>query len=144
LSFCPLTVGDYVIVEGDRGEDMGKVLSMSAGICRGATSKVLRHANAQEINSFQHMAQYEQERVAVANAISKEGNLGITVHRVALQHDQKKMIVYYTAEDHTDFRFFVHMVYMRYRCRVWMERLRSEPTNTEGRLNSGNHFQEGA
>eukprot|EP00759_Apiculatamorpha_spiralis_P041216 PhF_6_TR39828/c0_g1_i1/m.59227 len=127
--YARFAIGDHVIVEGDRGEDLGRIVSVRPTYPvaqHPQFPKILRTATMQEVALYNSLTAVEQERVAYANTLSATHNFGVQVHRIALQYDQKKMTVFYTpTRESMEFKQFVHELYNQFRCRVWMEKMRT-------------------
>eukprot|EP00759_Apiculatamorpha_spiralis_P017636 PhF_6_TR23787/c1_g1_i1/m.33283 len=141
--------GDYVIVGGDRGEDVGLVIyswqeSPSGGttghggvdiaqftkwICMGL-GKVIRLANPLEVSQL-HGVQTELERraIEVAQAKVQEHRLPMSIVDAEYQFDRKKLTFYYEAQQRLDFRDLVRDLYKAFRARIWMEMVET-PTTT--------------
>lgn len=134
--------GQYVVVGGDRGEDIGLViytwcetkqgtvkgiglkgasLSRSIGVGSGT---VLRHAAAPEVSQL-HGAISELERRAVEVCQQRvlEFGLPMVIVDAEYQYDKKKLTFYYEAQQRLDFRDLVRDLFKTFRARIWMEPL---------------------
>ena len=129
-----LVPGDRVIVEADRGEDLGEVTALgniaerkcsSSGGCATPTptQRVLRRAGAEEIRRAGHKA--EDERVArheTRKHVARHG-LRMKVTETEWQFDRKKLIVYFTAERRVDFRALVRDLARAFRTRIELRQI---------------------
>eukprot|EP00331_Platyophrya_macrostoma_P005119 CAMPEP_0176423824 /NCGR_PEP_ID=MMETSP0127-20121128/10499_1 /TAXON_ID=938130 /ORGANISM="Platyophrya macrostoma, Strain WH" /LENGTH=492 /DNA_ID=CAMNT_0017804819 /DNA_START=74 /DNA_END=1552 /DNA_ORIENTATION=+ len=132
--------GEYVVVGGDRGEDIGLViytlcetksktvkgvalsgamLARSIGV---GTGVVLRLAKETEIIQLLSM-QTELERRAVEVCMQRvlEHGLPMVIVDAEYQFDKKKLTFYYEAQQRMDFRELVRDLFKTFRARIWME-----------------------
>ncbi|KAJ9443832.1 hypothetical protein DIPPA_09189 [Diplonema papillatum] len=115
----------YVIVEGDRGLDLGMVVCSKPLAERPApgtkTAKVRRLASAKEIKAWkENFAEDEAAALQYMRALATRHNLPITVQEAEYQFDRKKVTFHYTtAADHPDFRPLLKAAYRQFRCRIW-------------------------
>jgi hypothetical protein len=132
--------GEYVVVGGDRGEDIGLViytwcetrsnsvkgiglrgssLNRSIGVGNGT---VLRVARGQEVQLL-HGPQAELERRAVEVCMQQvlEHGLPMVIVDAEYQFDKKKLTFFYEAQQRMDFRELVRDLFKTFRARIWME-----------------------
>ncbi|CUG72765.1 Hypothetical protein, putative [Bodo saltans] len=132
--------GEYVVVGGDRGEDVGLViytwcetnsktvkgigltgssLSRNIGVGMGT---VLRVATELEITQL-HNVQAELERRAVDVCMQRvlEHGLPMVIADAEYQFDKKKLTFYFEAQQRMDFRELVRDLFKTFRARIWME-----------------------
>jgi hypothetical protein len=172
-SKIPLQVGDYVIVEGDEGEDLGRIIQSWVGASNdpplinnnlgsnrnsGATNnvdssgtpvypEVIRHATSSEVQAMQTSQQSAEAKcLEVAKAKTKEHQLPMSVVDAEFQFDRKKLTFYYEAAERVDFRELVRDLYRSYRARIWMCKVpqnENEPTPTSSRKRGQERFNKG-
>ena len=132
--------GEYVVVGGDRGEDIGLVIytwcetrsntvkgiglrgsSLNRNIGVGSGT-VLRIARPQEVQLL-HGAQADLERRAVEVCMQQvlEHGLPMVIVDAEYQFDKKKLTFYYEAQQRMDFRELVRDLFKTFRARIWME-----------------------
>ena len=134
-----VNIGNYVLVEGDRGVDVGLVVSIhSRSEFRNSKNNenkdfhsIFRLANFLE---YQHLFQkYYDEECALVHIqeLVELYNLPLTIVDCEFQFDREKMIVYYKTpnQKRVDFRKLVTTLWINYRTRVWMERDKSEESD---------------
>eukprot|EP01012_Entosiphon_sulcatum_P021222 TRINITY_DN2599_c0_g1_i1.p1 TRINITY_DN2599_c0_g1~~TRINITY_DN2599_c0_g1_i1.p1 ORF type:complete len:247 (-),score=22.87 TRINITY_DN2599_c0_g1_i1:130-837(-) len=133
--------GEYVIVGGDRGEDLGIVVHTWAGppsnrneiefegspVHMGAQpeiGKVIRKATTKEIQ-YLHTVQAELEKRCAEVCQQKvlEHGLIMVIVDAEYQFDRKKLTFYYDAAERQDFRDLVRDLYKLYRARIWMSKI---------------------
>ncbi|RNF08643.1 putative cell cycle sequence binding phosphoprotein (RBP45) [Trypanosoma conorhini] len=123
--------GEYVVVGGDRGEDIGLVKhSWALDECdhngdkkwgEGASS-VLRVASALEVSQLNNVqAELEERAVEVAQNKVEEHGLPMLIVDAEYQFDMKKLTFYYQSQQRLDFRTLVRDLYKTFRARIWME-----------------------
>jgi cell fate regulator YaaT (PSP1 superfamily) len=135
-----------VIVEAERGEDLGRVHATGelaerrkAGTTHGKASppalrKVIRAANGDEIARATQLR--EDERNVRTRAIEKVRSLGLDmkVSDTEWQWDRKRLTVYFTAEQRVDFRQLVRQLEGLFGTRVhmWHIGVRDEAKRVDG------------
>lgn len=132
-----LSMGTYVLFEGDRGTDMGRVISCepldtapegnARGAGRGKESihNVIAEANEKEIQSWLHVqtAEAEETLTPCRNLVAEKIQCPLDIVGAAFQFDKKKLTFYYkTPEQRVDFRSILTPLYSMFHCRIWMER----------------------
>lgn len=126
--------GEYVVVGGDRGEDIGLVthtwasgtsstapehVAKWAGVGLG---KVLRVATVLEVSQLQGVqTELEARAVEVAQEKVVEHGLHMRIVDAEYQFDRKKLTFYYQSQSRLDFRNLVRDLYKTFRARIWME-----------------------
>lgn len=126
--------GEYVVVGGDRGEDIGLVTHSwahgqkgevpGAGRWNGGVGlgKVLRVANVLEVSQLQGVqTELELRAVDVAQEKVREHQLPMKIVDAEYQFDRKKLTFYYQSQHRLDFRNLVRDLYKTFRARIWME-----------------------
>ena len=123
-----ISLGHYVIVEGDRGSDLGVVVSMHTrtGLKRMKVKqtkfeKILRLAYYPEYQAL--MQKYYDEQSALDYIKELAAGLPLNILNCEFQFDREKIVIYYESDKYVDFRKFLTAVYATFRTRVWMERI---------------------
>ncbi|MBN1578585.1 MAG: hypothetical protein JW913_18625 [Chitinispirillaceae bacterium] len=119
--------GDSVVVEAERGQDLGKV-SLVGSLVRlkrgkGETRSIIRKAVAEDL--AMHEKNKEKERTAfdVCKEKIKHYNLDMKLVDVELQFDGSKLIFYFTAAQRVDFRELVKDLASVYRTRIELRQI---------------------
>ena len=111
-----LRPGQQVIVEADRGEDIGEVSAIGAIAERKCSSssggcatpaperRVLRFARNDEASRVQTLRSDEDRVRSEARALVAKHELKMKVTEAEWQFDRNKLIIYFTAEKRVDFR----------------------------------------
>jgi cell fate regulator YaaT (PSP1 superfamily) len=129
-----MRVGRHVIVEADRGEDLGRVLALggiaerkcgSSGGCETPVPerKVLRIAREDEVQRLDGLRQ-DEHRVRIETRGQVERfNLKMKVTEAEWQFDRRKLTIYFTAERRVDFRELVRELARTFRTRIELRQI---------------------
>lgn len=129
-----LRPGEWVIVEADRGEDLGEVTAVgllaerkcsSTGGCSTPVpqQRVLRRAGASEVDRLDEMRLDEERvRTAVRTKVHQHG-LKMKVTEAEWQFDRNKLIIYFTADRRVDFRNLVRDLARTFRTRIELRQI---------------------
>jgi hypothetical protein len=118
-----IMVGETVVVEGDRGENIGIVHEVVAQKpTYEVSSKVLRRATDKDREVL--LAQRQRESTAVKTAQSLADNLGLhaTVEDAEYQFDLNKLTIFVRRSSKNafvDFRKLQRGLFREFRCRIW-------------------------
>jgi len=119
--------GDYVIVQADRGEDMGQIVAQEdLRIRRRLTRKrreILRMATPEEIERLPEKIEKERDAFLICRMKIAEHGLRMKLVDVEYQFDGNKICFYYTAERRVDFRELVKDLAAIYRTRIDMRQI---------------------
>ena len=132
----PLEVapGDHVIVEADRGEDLGELLALGAIAERKCSAsggcstpiperRVLRPARDEEVGLLSSLRQDEDRvRLETRKKVETHG-LRMKVTEAEWQFDRKKLTIYFTAERRVDFRELVRDLARTFRTRIELRQI---------------------
>jgi len=133
-STLDISIGGHVIVEADRGEDLGEVLALGAVAERKCSSsggcstplpelQILRPAHEHEVQAG-HALREDEERVRreTRQQVEKFG-LRMKVTEAEWQFDRKKLTIYFTAERRVDFRALVRELARIFRTRIELRQI---------------------
>lgn len=116
--------GDLVIVEADRGQDMGQVKGVYAKDDGDNTTTCVRRlyrlATQEEIATLPSKAEDEAKALLVCQSKIQERELPMQVLRAEYQWDRRKLTFHFTAEERVDFRDLVRELFKLYKTRIWM------------------------
>ncbi|KAF8292913.1 hypothetical protein TcBrA4_0073060 [Trypanosoma cruzi] len=146
--------GDHVIFDADRGVDLGEVLHCeeltdesspndteaaaaaaataggfgAKGGSRRSLPRVVRRATPEEVEDWRG-ALVKREEEAVLECRAACGELKLTIHiaGAAFQFDRQKLIFFYETDGRVDFRSLLQVMFSKFRCRIWMERINATP-----------------
>lgn len=133
-----LRTSEYVIVQAEQGEDMGRLTKrIDADLQFDTKSKprsILRKASSEDLTRFRRLkddeALYQKE---VVGLIGKHG-LEMKVVDVECLYDGGKITFYFTADHRVDFRALVRDLASRYRTRIELRQIgvRDEARRLDG------------
>ena len=107
----PFKVGDYVIVEADKGEDLGIVNQVGAllTIKKKDTKlkSILRKPDPEDLKKLQENREKEKKAFKVCKEMIARHELIMKLVDVEYQFDGNKITFYFTAERRVDFRELV-------------------------------------
>lgn len=132
--------GDLVIVEADRGKDLGKVINSitphQIHMLQAQQSEALndlhrinreihpkriyRLSQPQEVTMLVTKSQDESKAMAVCQTKVRQKKLNMEVVDAEYQWDRRKLTFYFVAERRIDFRELVHDLFKIYKTRIWM------------------------
>jgi cell fate regulator YaaT (PSP1 superfamily) len=128
-------IDGYVIVEADRGEDLGRVTATGAiaerkcsGCSTGCAAPVperraLRRARQEEVQRVESLrADEARVRQAVRDKVAAH-KLKMKVTEAEWQFDRNKLTIYFTAERRVDFRELVKDLARTYRTRIELKQI---------------------
>ncbi len=129
-----LVPGDRVIVQADRGEDLGRVTALgsiaerkcsSSGGCStpAPTLRVVRRAVEDEIRRSEHKQDDEARVRGETRKHVARHRLKMKVTETEWQFDRKKLIIYFTADKRVDFRALVRDLARAFRTRIELKQI---------------------
>ena len=135
---APLQTNEYVIVEADRGQDLGwinrtvdgETHSCEAG-CDHAqhgpvippARKVLRRASPADVERQLKLDESEGEVRSRTRALVRKHRLKMKVSEAEWQWDRNKLTVYFTAEKRVDFRSLVKEMARTFKTRIELRQI---------------------
>lgn len=126
--------GQVVVVEAAQGYDVGEV-SLQGELVKAQMKKrkiserddtirtVMRSANDEDIKTLLHIRSLEQETLVRARAMSRSLNLEMKIGDIEYQGDNKKVTIYYTADDRVDFRELVKVYAKEFKVKIEMRQI---------------------
>ncbi|MCL5267584.1 MAG: Signal peptidase-like protein [Bacteroidetes bacterium] len=127
-----LHVGSRVILEADRGVDLGTVVSVgetvrrkrrSRGLVGQPMRKVLRTVKEAELTQLEENRQIEEKAVLVFKEKCQKHNLVMKLTAVEYQFDRSRITFYFTADSRVDFRALVRDLAGVYRTRIELRQI---------------------
>ncbi len=129
-----LQAGSHVIVEVERGEDLGEVMALgsiaerrcnSSGGCATPLpeNRVLRLALDEETAQLDTLRADENEVRAKARKLVSKHQLKMKVTEAEWQFDRNKLIIYFTADRRVDFRALVRDLARTFRTRIELKQI---------------------
>jgi cell fate regulator YaaT (PSP1 superfamily) len=136
----------HVVVEGDRGEDLGQVHAHGehaekrfAGVLHGAAAgevhrRVIRVANREEVKRAQALIEENETTRRAAMAQVRELGLQMKLTDAEWQWDRRKLTFFFTAEKRVDFRTLVRDLAATFKARIELKQIgvRDEAKRLDG------------
>lgn len=130
----PLEPGLAVVVEADRGEDLGQVSAVGAVAerkCTGSSGcatpvperKILRLADERDLTKARLLREEEERVRGEARAIVERHTLKMKVTEAEWQLDRNKLLLYFTADRRVDFRELVRELARHFRTRIELRQI---------------------
>jgi cell fate regulator YaaT (PSP1 superfamily) len=119
--------GEFVIVEAERGQDMGKaslvgsLVKLKRG--KGETRSIIRKASESDIETYKKNQDKENSSFNVCRDKIKDYNLDMKLVDVEMQFDGSKITFYFTAAQRVDFRELVKDLASIYRTRIELRQI---------------------
>ncbi len=124
-----IKVGDYVVVEVDRGEDLGRVAVIGELADRkhsekkSSLGKIRRFATQKEIEGLEKVSDKEGEAFEICMKKVEEHQLDMKLVDTEWQFDGNKIIFYFTAEKRVDFRQLVKDLAAIFKTRIELKQI---------------------
>lgn len=128
-----IIVGDYVIVEADRGLDYGEIVeagdagALSAKCCAGekdaASRNIVRKATPEDLKQINENKKEAKEAMKTCARKVREYKLPMKLVDAEYSFDKKKIIFYFTAEGRIDFRELVKDLAKVFKIRIEMRQI---------------------
>ena len=119
--------GDYVIVEAERGQDYGQVVSELESISEDKLEKklkkVIRIANSQDLAKIKENKQKIKEAFTTCSKKIEERKLEMKLVDTEYSFDRSKIIFYFTADGRIDFRDLVKDLARIFKARIELRQI---------------------
>jgi cell fate regulator YaaT (PSP1 superfamily) len=124
---------DYVVVEAERGQDLGRVTALGGVAARkcascgpgaeAATPAVVRRAEPEEVQRLMVLRADEERVRRKAREMVDAHDLKMKVTETEWQWDRNKLTLYFTAERRVDFRELVRDLARTFRTRIELKQI---------------------
>jgi cell fate regulator YaaT (PSP1 superfamily) len=118
-----VAVGDTVVVEGDRGENIGTIGEITKDPpAFDVTDKIIRRATDDDLNALAVQRQREAAVVRTTRAMAQSLGLRATIEDAEYQFDGNKLTIYVrrvSKNTFVDFRKLQRGLFREFRCRIW-------------------------
>ena len=130
-----ILMSQYVIVEADRGEDLGRVTASGAVAerkCSGCSTgcaapvpslRILRPAQNEEVSKAVELREDEPRVRRITREKVLQYGLKMKVSEAEWQFDRNKLTIYFTAERRVDFRELVRDLARTFRTRIELKQI---------------------
>jgi len=122
-----LTVGDYAVVEVEKGEDLGQITQMGRLVMlkdiKQEPGNVLRKAEVVDTDKLKDNRRNEASAFYIGREYIEKRNLNMKLVDVEYQFDQNKLTFYFTSCQRVDFRELVKDLASKYRTRIELRQI---------------------
>ncbi len=123
----PLEVGENVIVDTEKGEVLGKVLSppqqKEKRFLLKSPRKVIRKATPEDLDQYHRNEELEKDAFAFCLRKIRERGLNMKLVKTEVLLDRSKALFYFTSEKRVDFRELVKDLAAEFRMRIEMRQI---------------------
>jgi cell fate regulator YaaT (PSP1 superfamily) len=125
--FENLTVGEYVIVDTSRGEEVGKVViaprEVSDQEIVGRLKGIQRQATALDLAQLATFRYKEREALERCSQKAKEYNLPMKVVRAEYNYDGSRLVFFFVSETRVDFRELVRDLAQSFKAHIELRQI---------------------
>ena len=118
-----IAVGDIVVVEGDRGENIGVVQAITqVALPFSVTSSIIRKASDKDLSTLKAQREKEQASHKLTQSLASSIGLHATIEDVEYQFDLNKLTIFVRRSakgGFVDFRKLQRGLFREFRCRIW-------------------------
>ena len=122
-----LKIGDSVIVEADKGEDMGQITQIGRLVMlkdiKNEPGDVIRKAEPKDLEKFIENRRNETSAFYIGREYIEKRNLNMKLVDVEYQFDTNKLTFYFTSCQRVDFRELVKDLASKYRTRIELRQI---------------------
>lgn len=122
-----LKVGDSCIVDGEHGPNIGTVsrskMKLEGRRCPHRLRNVIRKATKYDLQKEERLKKREAEIYVVAKRRIVDSNLKMKLGHLEVTYDEKRVILFFTAENRVDFRDMVKSLASEFGTKVEMRQL---------------------
>lgn len=123
----PFVVGDLVVVQVEKGEDLGRVVNMGSLVDKRAGDQELlqsiRKPSRIDLERMEENLQLERDAFFDCRKRIEEHGLEMKLVDVEYQFDRNKITFYFTSNIRVDFRALVRDLASRYRTRIELRQI---------------------
>jgi len=120
-------IHDWVIVESERGQDYGQIVSVAEQINpeinKNSIKKIIRVATKQDLEQIKKNKQEIKKVFDTAQKKIEERKLSMKLVEAEYSYDTSKIIFYFTAEGRIDFRELVRDLAHLFRARIELKQI---------------------
>lgn len=123
----PFKVGDFIIIEADKGVDLGEVNQVGALLSMKKSDvelkKILRKADKEDVKKYNENRDKERNAFSICKQKIEKHGLKMKLVDVEYQFDGNKITFYFTAERRVDFRELVKDLAAHYKVRIELRQI---------------------
>jgi cell fate regulator YaaT (PSP1 superfamily) len=119
-----LSRGSYVLTDGDRGFDLGRVMGVAQRLSsrQARDPRIIRRlANPDEISQLAEKARKDHWAREIGQTKVDELGLSMIIEDAQWQFDGGKLTFFYSSPDWVDFRDLQRILFTVFRARIWLQ-----------------------
>lgn len=121
------SVGEFAIVEVDKGEDLGMITLMGRLVMikdiKHEPKKIIRKATTEDIEKLKENRRKEASAFSIGREYIHKRNLNMKLVDVEYQFDANKLTFFFTSNQRVDFRELVKDLASKYRTRIELRQI---------------------
>lgn len=118
-----LKIGDYVIVETEKGEQIGKVFDFEDRNKKTPIKEVKRIATKADYNTYLKNLKDAKQAQTDARIEAEKLNLKMQLIDAAFTFDRKQLLINFIADERVDFRDLVKVLAAKYKTRIELHQM---------------------
>ena len=122
-----LNTGDFVVVEAEKGSDLGKIIQINADQffrdIKEEPKIILRRASPEDMDQLNKNRENETSAFDVCIEFIHRRNLNMKLVDVEYQFDTNKLTFFFTSDERVDFRDLVKDLAGKYRTRIELRQI---------------------
>jgi cell fate regulator YaaT (PSP1 superfamily) len=123
----PAKIGDYVIIDAERGQDYGQIINMpekfSQEDLKNPLKKIIRVATREDVNQINENKKRTKDAFQICLKKIQERKLDMKLISAEYSFDATKLIFYFTSEDRVDFRELVKDLAHIFKVRIELKQI---------------------
>lgn len=123
----PVDIGTYVVVQGDRGFDIGVVISTEfVSNSAAPVGNLIGCASQKEVDYWAtDLKKAEADALQICRQQISNLKLDMSVMQAEYQYDKKKLTLYYMAHDRVEYEILTKELFRQFGCRIWLVKVES-------------------
>ncbi|MFH1245690.1 MAG: stage 0 sporulation family protein [Candidatus Omnitrophota bacterium] len=122
-----IKIGDYVIIEAERGKDYGQVIAepemVSESDIEAPLQRVIRLATPEDLSQIQENKKKIEEAMTTCSQKIAQHKLSMKLVNAEYAFDRSKFVFYFTAEGRVDFRELVKDLARQFKARIELRQI---------------------
>lgn len=118
-----MEVGNYIIVETEKGEQLGKVTFLTDKNVKTTLKKVVRVASEQDYNKYLKNLKDAKDALVYAKTLIDSLKLKMQLIDSSYTFDRKQLLFNFIADERIDFRELVKQLALKYKTRIELHQM---------------------
>lgn len=109
---------DYVIVDTEKGEQFGKVISIENKVVDYELKPIIKVATTDDLEKYNDLKKETKEVIKMTKTYAKELDLNMQIVDATYTFDRKQLIINFISDERIDFRELVKKLAAKYKTRI--------------------------